>query len=80
MEIHKGDRTSKTPNSAKRRGVIMTVLTSLRTRFARFTFGNLLSEVQRRLAQSRLIFESVLAELQKANAPPIGEPVLLPSY
>jgi hypothetical protein len=38
-EIRKGGRTSKTPAGAKRRGVIMTVLASLRTRFARFTLG-----------------------------------------
>lgn len=78
-EIRKGGRTSKTPNGAKRRGVIMTVLASLRTRFARFTLDNLLSEVQRWLVQGRSIFESELAEMQKANAPPIGEPILLPS-
>ena len=78
-EIRKGGRTSKTPNGAKRRGVIMTVLASLRTRFARFTLDNLLSEVQRWFVQGRSIFESELAELQKANAPPTGERALVPS-
>ena len=39
-EIRKGGRTSKTPTGAKRRSVIMTVLASLQTRFARFTLEN----------------------------------------
>lgn len=78
-EIRKGGRTSKTPAGAKRRGVIMTVLASLRIRFPRFTLDHLLSEVGRWLAQGRSIFERELAELQKANAPPTGEPALVPS-
>jgi len=78
-EIRKGGRTSKTPAGAKRRGVIMTVLASLQTRFAKFTLDILLSEVQRWLTEGRSIFESELAELQRANAPPSLEPALLPS-
>jgi len=77
-EIRKGGRTSKTPAGARRRGVIMTVLASLQTRFAKFTLDSLLSEVQRWLAEGRSIFESELAELQKANPPP-AEPVICPS-
>jgi len=76
-EIRKGGRTSKTPNGAKRRGVIMTVLASLQTRFAKFTLDNLLSEVQHWLTKGRSIFESELAELQRPNAPPSLEPALL---
>jgi hypothetical protein len=72
-EIRKGGRTSKTQTGAKRRSVIMTVLTSLRTRFEKFTLDNLLSEVQRWIVEGRSIFESELAELQKANAPPSGQ-------
>ena len=78
-EIRKGGRTSKTPTGARRRSVIMTVLASLQTRFTRFTLENLLSEVQRWFEQGRSIFELELAERPKANAPPIGEPVLLPN-
>jgi len=78
-EIRKGGRTSKTPTGARRRGVIMTVLSSLRTRFAKFTLECLLSEVQRWLAEGRSIFESELADLQKANPPPPAEPVICPS-
>ncbi len=78
-EIRKGGRTSKTAAGAQRRGVIMTVLASLQTRFAKFTLDSLLSEVQGWLAEGRSIFESELAELQKANAPPPAEPVICPS-
>ena len=78
-EIRKGGRTSKTPAGARRRGVIMTVLASLQTRFAKFTLDSLLSEVQRWLAEGRSIFESELAQLQKANAPPPAEPAICPS-
>jgi hypothetical protein len=76
-EIRKGGRTSKTPNGAKRRGVIMTVLASLQTRFAKFTLDNVLSEVERWLPKGRSIFESELAELHRAHASPSLEPALL---
>lgn len=79
LEIRKGGRTSKSPNGTKRRGAIITVTAWLRTRFARLRIDNLISEVQRWLTQGCSIFESELAELQKANTPPISEPVLLPS-
>ena len=78
-EIRKGGRTSKTPAGAKRRGVIMTVFASLQTRFPRFTLTNLLSEVGQWLTEGRSIFEEELAEWQKANAPPSGEPTLVAS-
>ena len=69
-EIRKGGRTSKSDKGAKRRGVIMTVLASLQTRFAKFTLKHLLCEVERWLSEGRSIFESELAALQKANPPP----------
>jgi transposase len=77
-EIRKGGRTSKTPAGARRRGVIITVLASLRTRFSRFTLSHLLSEVHQWLTQGCSIFERELAALQKANAPPTDEPVFVP--
>ena len=43
-EIRKGGRTSKTPKGAKRRGIIVSVLMSLRQRFAHFTLNDLLNE------------------------------------
>lgn len=75
-EIRKGGRTSKSNSGAKRRGVIMTVLASLRTRFAKFTMACLLSEIERWLAEGRSIFESELAELKKTNHPPPTEPAI----
>lgn len=76
-EIRKGGRTSKTTAGARRRSIIMTVLASLQTRFAKFTLDNLLSEIQRWLVQGRSIFELELAGLQNANAPPACKPILL---
>jgi len=74
-----GIRAIQYENELKQRDVIMTVPASLQTRFAKFTLDNLLSEVQRWLTEGRSIFESELAELQRANAPPSLEPALLPS-
>jgi hypothetical protein len=54
----------------------MTVLASLQTRFAKFTLDDLLSEVESWLAKGCSIFESELAELQKANASPLAEPAI----
>ena len=75
-ETRKGGRTSKTPKGAKRPGVIMAVLASLRTRFVKFTLDGLLSEVKTWLAEGRSIFELELDELQRANAPPFVEPAV----
>jgi transposase len=70
-EVRKGTRTSKTADGAQRRGLILTVLASLATRFQRFTLDNLLSEVTRWWETGRSIFERELAELLQPNAPPI---------
>jgi len=43
--IRKGGRTSKSQLGAKRRGVIMTVLATLNTRFAAFTLNQLIGEI-----------------------------------
>ena len=69
-EVRKGARTSKTADGAQRRGVILTVLASLATRFQRFTLDNLLSEVTRWWETGRSIFQQELAELHQPNAPP----------
>jgi hypothetical protein len=63
-------RTSKTADGAQRRGVILTVLASLATRFQRFTLDNLLSEVTRWWETGLSIFQQELAELHQPNAPP----------
>jgi transposase len=69
-EVRKGARTSKTADGAQRRGVILTVLASLATRFQRFTLDNLLSEVTRWWETGWSIFQEELAELHQPNAPP----------
>jgi hypothetical protein len=69
-EVRKGARTSKTADGAQRRGVILTVLASLATRFQRFTLDNLLSEVTRWWETGRSIFQQELAALHQPNAPP----------
>ena len=69
-EVRNGARTSKTADGAQRRGVILTVLASLATRFQRFTLDNLLSEVTRWWETGWSIFQQELAELHQPNAPP----------
>ena len=70
-EIRKGGRTSKTAKGAKRRGIIMSVLMSLRQRFAHFTLNDLLGEVQKWINMGQSIFEQELARLKQAHAPPV---------
>jgi hypothetical protein len=69
-EVRKGARTSKTADGARRRGVILTVLASLATRFQRFTLDDLLSEVTRWWETGLSIFQKELAELHQPNVPP----------
>lgn len=71
-EIRKGGRTSKTANGAKRRGVIMSVLMSLRQRFTDFTLSDLLEEVHKWKEAGQSRFEKELEGLKKANAPPFS--------
>jgi transposase len=73
-EVRKGGRTSKTANGAKRRGIIMTVLASLRTRFTKFTLDTLLAEVKHWAEMGRSIFESELEAFQRETGPPALEP------
>ena len=78
-EVRKGGRTSKSDSGARRRGIIMTVLASLRTRFPKFTLDQFLSEVERWLAKGRSIFASELAELRRLHPPPPLTPAFHPS-
>lgn len=71
-EIRKGGRTSKTTKGATRRGIILSVLMSLRQRFARFTLKHLLNEVQQWIEAGQSIFEAELARMKQANAPPVS--------
>lgn len=71
-EIRKGGRTSKTANGARRRGIIMSVLMSLRQRFTNFTLNDLLDEVQKWIQAGQSIFEQELEHMKQANAPPVS--------
>ena len=69
-EVRKGGRTSKSKSGAKRRGIIMTVLATLNTRFEHFTLDALLSEIKRWMETGISIFQAELADMKQANAPP----------
>ena len=69
-EVRKGGRTSKTQAGAKRRGVIMTVLASLNTRFEAFTLQSLLDEIARWAENGISLFQAELDDIKMAHAPP----------
>lgn len=69
-EIHKGARTSKTAQGAKRRGAIVTVLASLQTQIRNFTLLNVLAEIDRWLEVGCSLFEQELQSLQRTIPPP----------
>lgn len=67
-EVRKGGRTSKTDHGAKRRGIIMTVLATLNTRFEAFTLETLLAEIARWMDTGISLFQAELDELKQANS------------
>ncbi len=69
-EVRKGGRTSKTTQGAERRGIIMTVLATLNTRFEAFTLNTLLAEIDRWVDAGISLFQAELADIKQANAPP----------
>ena len=71
-EVRKGGRTSKTPQGAKRRGIIMTVLATLNTRFEHFTLNLLLTEINRWIEDGQSLFQSELDNIYQAQPPPIA--------
>jgi transposase len=70
-EVRKGGRTSKTQPGAQRRSIIMTVLATLNTRFDQFTLGHLLDELARWAELGLSQFQTELAGMTQANAPPV---------
>jgi len=70
----KAARTSKSERGAKRRGVIMSVLTSLSKRLEQFTLGSVLSEINHWLETGRSVFREEFAKLQAAPAAPSRAP------
>ena len=70
--VRKGGRTSKSQPGAKRRGIIMTVLATLNTRFEAFTLNELIDEIGQWAQDGLSRFQQELAALQKALPPPIS--------
>ena len=70
--VRKGGRTSKSQSGSKRRGVIMTVLATLNTRFEAFTLNELIDEIGQWAQDGLSRFQQELAALEKALPPPIS--------
>ncbi|MEL7053138.1 MAG: hypothetical protein AAGM45_15335, partial [Cyanobacteria bacterium J06588_5] len=68
--VRQSGRTSKTQLGANRRGIIMTVLATLNTRFQAFTLQALLDEISRWAADGISRFHAELDELKLTHAPP----------
>ncbi|MGB3788367.1 MAG: transposase [Phormidesmis sp.] len=66
----KGGRTSKSQPGAKRRGIIMTVLSTLNTRFEAFTLNQLIDEIGQWAQDGLSRFQQELAALEKSLPPP----------
>lgn len=70
--VRKGGRTSKSQSGAKRRGIIMTVLATLNTRFEAFTLNKLIDEIRQWTQDGLSRFQQELAALEKGLPPPIA--------
>lgn len=70
-----GGRTSQSKSGAKRRGVIMTVLATLNTRFESFTLNQLIDEISQWAHNGLSRFQQELAALEKALPPPTSSPL-----
>ncbi|MEO0377655.1 MAG: transposase [Cyanobacteria bacterium P01_A01_bin.17] len=70
--VRKGGGTSKSQSGAKRRGVIMTVLATLNTRFASFTLNQLIDEIRQWTQDGRSRFQLELAAFENVLPPPMS--------
>lgn len=70
--VRKGGRTSKSQSGAKRRGVIMTVLATLNTRFEVFTLNQLIDEIRQWTQRGLSRFQQELAALENVLPPPMS--------
>lgn len=70
--VRKGGRTSKSQSVATRRGVIMTVLATLNTRFEAFTLNELIDEIKQWTQDGLSRFQQELAALEKPLPPPMA--------
>ncbi|MGD1865795.1 MAG: transposase [Phormidesmis sp.] len=68
--VRKSGRTSKSQSGAKRRGIIMTVLATLNTRFEAFTLSELIDEIGQWTQAGLSRFQKELAALEKVLPPP----------
>ena len=71
-EVRKGGRTSKSESGAKRRGIMMTVLATLDTRFERFTVDHLMDEMKRWTEVGFSTFQAELTKIVNPLPPLIG--------
>ena len=71
----KGGRTSKSQPGAKRRGIIMTVLSTLNTRFEAFILNQLIDEIGQWAQDGLSRFQQELAALEKSLPPPRYSPI-----
>jgi hypothetical protein len=69
--VRKGGRTSKSHSGAERRGIIMTVLATLNTRFETFTLNQLITEISQWAQAGLSRFQQELADWEKALPPPV---------
>jgi hypothetical protein len=72
-EIRKASKCSKSEKGAKRRGVIMTVLASLKTRIPNFTLANVLLEIETWFQRRSSRFQQELLAHQSNRPPPIPD-------
>jgi hypothetical protein len=70
----KAARTSKSESGAKRRGVIMSVLTSLSKRLEDFTLGSVLLEIEHWFEQGQSVFREELAAIQATTTASFSQP------
>ncbi len=70
--VRKGGRTSKSKAGAQRRGIIMSVLATLNTRFEAFTLDQLIEEINQWAQDGLSRFQQELAALGKALPPPFA--------
>ena len=71
-EVRKGGRTSKSESGAKRRGIMMTVLATLDTRFEQFTLDHLVDEMKRWAEVGFSTFQAELTKIVNPLPPLIG--------
>lgn len=70
--VRQSGRTSKHPSGAKRRGIIMTVLATLNTRFESFTLNHLIDEIRQWALAGLSRFQQELTALENGHFSPVA--------